>query len=179
LRIPNHYNHPENGFEMDRFELTLREATNDDVPTLVSLLKAAFEEYRDRLDPPSGAHEETIEKVRGVIQSAGAALAYVGETAAGCVFYAPVGRSMDLFRLAVLPAHRQRGVGRALIAYVEARTLAVGITRVRLGVRIALPGNRAYYERLGYRFVEARTHAGYTQPTYVILEKILPEGASQ
>jgi GNAT superfamily N-acetyltransferase len=156
-------------------ELALREATDDDVPTLVALLMAAVEEYRDQLDPPSGAHSESIEKVRGVLQTAGAALAYIGEATAGCVFYAPVGGNIDLFRLAVLPAYRRRGVGQALVAYVEARALALGVPRVRLGVRIALPGNRAYYERMGYRFVEARTHAGYTQPTYVIREKSLKE----
>jgi len=44
---------------------------------------------------------------------------------------------------------------------------------VQLGVRVALPRNRAYYERLGYGFVEARSHDGYSQPTYVFLEKAL------
>ena len=44
---------------------------------------------------------------------------------------------------------------------------------MQLGVRLQLPRNRALYERLGYHFVEARTHAGYAEPTYAILEKVL------
>jgi ribosomal protein S18 acetylase RimI-like enzyme len=84
-----------------------------------------------------------------------------------------MGDYVDLFRLAVLPSHRRRGVGRALVEYVETRALALGIPRVQLGVRMALPVNRGYYERLGYRFLEARAHSGYAEPTYVILEKKL------
>jgi ribosomal protein S18 acetylase RimI-like enzyme len=100
-------------------------------------------------------------------------LAGAGGEVAGCVFYAPMGDYVDLFRLAVLPAYRRRGVGRALVEYVEARARALSIPCVQLGVRVALPGNRAYYERMGYRFLEARTHTGYTEPTYVILQKSL------
>jgi len=58
---------------------------------------------------------------------------------------------------------------------VEARAREQGLQRVRLGVRVALPRQRASYERLGYRLVEARSHPGYEQPTYVILEKDLRE----
>jgi ribosomal protein S18 acetylase RimI-like enzyme len=155
--------------------VTFGEATDADVATLVALLTAAFEEYRGRLDPPSGAHGETEAKLRDTLRGAHAVLARAGDEVAGCVFYAPMGDYIDLFRLAVLPAYRRRGVGRALVEYVEARALAQGIPRVQLGVRIALPHNRAYYEHLGYRFLEARKHAGYAEPTYVILEKHMNE----
>jgi ribosomal protein S18 acetylase RimI-like enzyme len=153
--------------------ITLREATDADVAALVTLLIAAFEEYRGRLDPPSGAHDETEEQLRGTLRGAHAVLARAAGDLVGCVFYASMGDYVDLFRLAVLPAYRRRGVGRALIEYVEGRALALGIPRVQLGVRAALPGNRAYYERMGYRFLEARAHTGYAEPTYVILEKQL------
>jgi predicted N-acetyltransferase YhbS len=154
-------------------DIILREATDDDIPALVAVLKAAFEEYRGRLDPPSGAHAETAAKVRAVLRTAHAVLALAGDQVVGCVFYTPVGDHVDLFRLAVLPAQRRRGIAGALIANVEARAHELGLARVQLGVRVALPGNRAYYERLGYRFVEARAHAGYAEPTFVILEKNL------
>jgi predicted N-acetyltransferase YhbS len=159
-------------------EITLREATNADLPALVAVLKAAFEEYRGQLDPPSGAHAETSAKLREVLRTARAVLALAGDEIVGCVFYTPLGDHVDLFRLAVLPAYRRRGIGRLLIAYVEARVRELGLLRVQLGVRVALPGNRAYYERQGYRFIEARTHAGYVEPTFVILEKLVDERVS-
>jgi ribosomal protein S18 acetylase RimI-like enzyme len=154
-------------------DLTLHEATDADVPSLLAILMAAFEEYRGQLDPPSGAHNETEERLRATLRDTQAVLAGVRGELVGCVFYAPMGDYVDLFRLAVLPTHRRHGIGRALIEYVEKRALALGIACVQLGVRVALPANRAYYERLGYHFLEARAHLGYAQPTYVILEKNL------
>jgi ribosomal protein S18 acetylase RimI-like enzyme len=152
-------------------DIMLREATDADLPPLVAVLKESFEEYRDQLDPPSGAHAESVEKLRNVLRSARAVLAEIDGAIVGCVFYAATGDHVDLFRLAVLPVQRRRGVAHALIAYVEARTRELGLRRVQLGVRVALQRNREYYERLGYHFVEARAHAGYSQPTFVILEK--------
>jgi predicted N-acetyltransferase YhbS len=154
-------------------QLLLREATDADLATLVAVLIAAFEEYRGRLDPPSGAHSESVAKLRKTLRYAHAVLAHSDGEVAGCVFYTPMDQYVDLFRLAVLPVYRRRGVGRALITYVEARALSLGIPRVQLGVRLALPDNRAYYERMGYRFVAAHAHTGYTEPTYMILEKQL------
>jgi predicted N-acetyltransferase YhbS len=153
--------------------VTLRQAADADIPALLAVLKAAFEEYYGCLDPPSGAHDETEERLRETLRDTHAVLARVGGEPVGCVFYAPMGDYVDLFRLAVLPSHRRHGIGRALIEYVEGRASAIGIACVQLGVRVALPGNRAYYERLGYRFLEARAHSGYAEPTYVILEKRL------
>lgn len=154
-------------------EIVLRAATEPDLPVLVEILKAAFEEYRGRLDPPSGAHEETVDKLRPVFQQSNAVLAYVGEDAAGCVFYAPQQEFVDLFRLAVLPEYRRRGVGRALVEYIEAIARDRGIARVRLGVRAALPGNRAYYERLGYRVYGESRRDGYAEPIDLLMEKVL------
>ena len=156
-------------------EITLRAATDADISALVVVLKAAFEEYRGRLDPPSGAHAETAAKLREVLRTSHAVLALAGDEIVGCVFYTPSGDHVDLFRLAVLPEYRRRGIARALIAYVEARARELGLPRVQLGVRTALTGNRAYYERLGYRLLASRMHAGYTEPTFVILEKFLDE----
>ncbi len=45
-------------------EWVLREATPDDADALAALVREAFEEYRDRLRPPSGAHNETGDGLR-------------------------------------------------------------------------------------------------------------------
>ncbi len=74
----------------------------------------------------------------------------------------------------MLPEYRQRGIARHLITHIEAWAREQGLPRLRINVRVAQPQNRAYYERLGYQFVEARAHAGYSEPTFVTLEKTLP-----
>ena len=154
-------------------QLALYDAASAEAPLITSLIQAAFEEYRGQLDPPSSAHEETVAAVRQKLQTARAVLALVGGLPVGCVLYEVNPDHLYFFRLAVLPAYRRQGLARALIDFVEARARERGLQRVRLGVRVALPRQRAYYERLDYRLVEERTHTGYGQPTYVILEKDL------
>ena len=41
----------------------------------------------------------------------------------------------------------------------------------QFSVRLALPRQRAYYERMGYRFLAYGTHAGFTEPTFATFTK--------
>lgn len=151
--------------------IVLREATAADIATLVMLVRTAFEDYRGRLDPPSGAHNETPETLRQALQTGFAALALVNDAAVGCVFYRQEDEHMYLGRLSVLQPFRRYGVGQALMEYVEQRTRALGLPRVQIGVRTALPHLQAYYERLGYHVVRYEAHEGYTVPTTLVMEK--------
>ena len=151
--------------------MVLREATPDDIPTLVALIRTAFEEYRGRLQPPSGAHRETAESIGHYLQQGYAVLALRNDEVIGCVCYHQESEHVYLGRLSVLPSCRQYGVGRALMAYVEQQAQALGVPRLQLGVRVALPYLQAYYERLGYCVVRYEAHEGYTEPTYVVMEK--------
>jgi ribosomal-protein-alanine N-acetyltransferase len=56
--------------------------------------------------------------------------------------------------LGVVEDRRRRGVGRALVAWLEKCALVAGITTIRLEVRAGNAGARAFYRRLGYRDVE-------------------------
>jgi len=160
--------------------ITLRAATEHDIPTIAALILTAFKEYDGAIDPPSGAHKENAENILQKLTAERAVLALLNpdrergdDQAVACVFYRNEGEYMYFGRLAVLPAYRNRGIAALLIEYVEQRTREQGLPRVRLGVRVALPHLRARYERLGYRVIEERRHAGYEQPTYVVMEKIL------
>ena len=151
----------------------LREAVDDDLSAALAVLHAAFEEYRAWLDPPSGVHRETLESLRAYLERGHLTLALLEHGSVGCVLYHAEVDHMYFGRLSVLPAFRGRGIARMLIDHVEACARDLGLPRVRLSVRVAQPHNRAYYERMGYRFIEARSHAGYAQPTFVVLEKAL------
>lgn len=151
--------------------VVVRDATAADVATLVAIVHAAFEEYRGQLDPPSGAHDETAPTLGHLLTIGWAALALVNNEVVGCVFYNRENDHMYLGRLSVLPAYRRYGVGQVLTEYVEHCAQVLKVPRVQLGVRVALPHLQRYYERLGYRVVHYATHAGYTTPTYVVMEK--------
>jgi predicted N-acetyltransferase YhbS len=154
-------------------EIVVRPATLADVPTIVALIHAAFQEYDGAIDPPSGAHNESADKIREKMATDQALLALIAGQPVGCVLYRNEGDYMYFGRLAVLPGYRGRGIAAALIEYVEARARELGLPRVRLGVRVALPRLRARYERLGYRVIEERRHAGYAVTTYVVMEKLM------
>jgi predicted N-acetyltransferase YhbS len=153
--------------------MLLREATAADIPTLVAVVHAAFGEYRDRLEPPSGAHNETPESMQQALHTGWAVLACIHNTVVGCVLFHQESNHLYLGRLSVLPPFRRHGVGRALTEYVEQRARTLGIPCVQLGVRTRLPHLQAYYERLGYRIVRYEAHPGYTVPTSVVMEKWL------
>lgn len=164
---------------METDDIQLLQATVDDIPNLLKVLHAAFEEYRGKLDPPSGAHDETIDTLREKLKTGYAAKALLNTEIVGCVFYEVEGTHIDLSRLSVLPQHRNQGIGGALINYVEEQARRLQVPSVQLGVRLVLPKLMKYYERLGYRVIEYRTHEGYTEPTYVVMEKAVLSGTSQ
>jgi ribosomal protein S18 acetylase RimI-like enzyme len=154
-------------------EISFREATTADAATVAALVREAFREYENRLDPPSSAHRDTPEAVLQRMAGSRVVLAFRKQEPIGCCFYEQKEDHLYFSRLSVAPGCRRRGIGGLLIAYVEARARQNNLFRVRLGVRLALARLRAYYDRLGYRHLEYRKHEGYAEPTYVILEKFL------
>lgn len=154
-------------------QITLSAAVGADAPLLVSLVHAAFEEYRPLLNPPSGAHRETLDTICKKLAEGGAFIAWMGETAVGCVLFEPEADALYLGRLAVLPDYRQCGVARLLVEAVEKQARSLGLPSVTLSVRVQLPRNRAFFERLGYQFTAYNHHDGYTEPTFLTLEKHL------
>ena len=153
----------------------LRQAQTDDAPLLVSILHASFEEYRGQFEPPPGVFRASTDSIRSEMQQGQFIIAYVGENAAGCVYFQPYSDHVYLGHLAVLPAYRKQGVARVLVDHVERQTAALHLPGVQLGVRLVLPHLQAYYTRLGYRLLRYGTHEGFSQPTYAIMEKELPQ----
>ncbi len=151
--------------------LGISEADGTDAPLLLGLMKAAFREYEGVLDPPTGARDETIETVQRRLNAGAAAIASVDGEPVGFAFYEPDDELLYFGRLSVLPEWRNKGVGTALLDYVERCARETGMPGVKLGVRLQLPHLIARYERLGYRISKHMTHAGYAQPTFVYMEK--------
>ena len=121
-------------------DLHLRDATLDDAALITGLVMAGFEEYRETLVPPSGAHSETPEKIRAKLEQGGGIIASLDKTPVGCVVYYPEDVDQLYFgRLSVLPAYRKLGVARALVAAVEEKALANEYPRVSLSVRVGRP----------------------------------------
>jgi ribosomal protein S18 acetylase RimI-like enzyme len=150
---------------------TVRAAHASEAARVAQVIRAAFGEYRGILDPPSGALALDARGVRELMELGGILACESEGRIVACVVHRTHPDHVYLGRLGVLPAFRGRGLAARLVAGVEELALAAGRDRVRLGVRLALPRNRAFFERLGYREVGLDSHAGMTVPTFAWLEK--------
>ncbi|HEX9372886.1 MAG TPA: GNAT family N-acetyltransferase [Roseiflexaceae bacterium] len=152
-------------------DLVLREATEDDLPIIVAIIRAAFAEYEGPPSPPSGVYRDSGERVLKKMESGRAALALLDGEPVGCAVYEPSEGYVYFGRLAVLPSYRHHKIGAALVSYVEERGRQIGMQYVRLGVRSGLPQLREWYELAGYALVEECFMPGFDEPIYVMLEK--------
>jgi GNAT superfamily N-acetyltransferase len=135
----------------------IRLARAHEAPVVHRLMLAAFDEYRAQVYP-SSALGETADDVRRAMEAGGAILAQVGDDAVGSGRFAwrlhdDGRRALAYERLAVLPPWRGRGIGRAMVAWLEDHARHGGAGVVEVTVRSRQPDNRPYYEALGYRIV--------------------------
>lgn len=122
------------------------------------IMREAFAEHAGVLHPPSSVTRETVEDVRRAMQAGGAVLAWEDAQAVGSARFRPEEDALYVGRVAVLPSHRRRGVGRQIMRYMEMLAVERGYRSVRLGVRMQLPANLAFYQRLGYEIMRIVPH---------------------
>jgi ribosomal protein S18 acetylase RimI-like enzyme len=143
--------------------VVLRRATADDVEVIYDLTRAAFDEYRTTLDPPSGVFREDQAFIRTELAANGGVIATLAGVPVGCGRYKlhlDEGY-LDFGRLAVLPEHRGRGTAARMIAWFEELAVQQDLPEVRLGVRLSLPKNLDLYTRLGYEVFAYEERPGY------------------
>ena len=163
----------------DASTMRIRLADDADVEDVHRIMLAAFEGTR-RYDHPSSALRETVDDVRRALASPGtddairrgivAELAgerlgsgrfavqshppvtgaMIAEAAAGHAARRAPGGALFYERLAVLPAHQGRGVGGAMIDWLEALARKLRLEAVETTVRSQQPDNRPYYLARGY-----------------------------
>jgi ribosomal protein S18 acetylase RimI-like enzyme len=153
--------------------IVIREGSKEDCPAVLSLMLAAFAQYRDWLEPESGVFRETAVTLQTKLQNETLLLAYDQDQLVGCLFYKPKGCGLYFGRLSVLPAYQGRGIARQLILAVEHIAHSRSCDFVTLSVRIVLEENIRFFASLGYEIVDTGTHDGYVEPTYYKLKKYL------
>lgn len=154
--------------------VVLRAGTPGDAPAIARTIAAAFEQYRGRLVPESGALAETAEAIAAEFaEGAGAIVAERDGEMVGCAMTRLLEGDLYFGRLAVRPDLRGTGLAKRLIAAVEADARARGLAGVRLGVRIALPANQRLFHSLGYRETGREAHPGFDRPTSINMRKPL------
>jgi tRNA threonylcarbamoyladenosine biosynthesis protein TsaE len=122
--------------------------------TVHEVVHAAFE-ARPPLDPPADALAETREQLEERLARHGGLLARVDGVPAGALVLDPVGSTMYLRRVGVVPAMQHHHVAAALIdAAVEA---AQGYDDLTVVAREELPATVRFWEHQGFREIRRET----------------------
>jgi len=142
-------------------DLVIREARPSEAETVGRLVQAAYAQYESSY--PAGAWKryfEMLGRMDGHFEKAQVLIAEMGGRLAGSVTFYPDGslsgqgewppRWAGMLRLAVLPEHRGRGVGRALVEECIARCRKLGIETLGLHTTEWMDVARGMYERMGF-----------------------------
>ena len=136
-------------------------------------MQAAFEELRPVLQPPSGAHAESVADVERAMAEGGAVLAWDDDQPVGSARYAVYPEHVYVGRVAVLPTHRRRGVATAMMRFLEGLARQAGRHSVEIAARASLPSNVRLYEALGYEVVRVEPHPRGPEMSVVHMRKWL------
>ena len=154
-------------------EIVIRPAAASEAAVLLDVMRRAFAEYRGVLRPESSVFVETPELIAAKLVFGGGFLAFQGQTPVGCIIAEANGDRAYLGRLAVDRSLRRQGLARRLMLAGEDFARARGLGRAEVQVRIALTGNIALFQALGYRETARERHPGWPVPTYLVMEKSL------
>lgn len=152
----------------------IRDALPDDAASLWALQQAAYSPLASFLPSRPTALDENEAFLRHrlelvpcqVVVRVGGELVAAGRIEG----VAPLG---ELKRIAVHPDRQSLGLGRKLVLALEDKARQLGFVRLRAGTRRRLPGNVAFYERLGYRIVAVEPYPAGIDDETVWLEKRL------
>jgi GNAT superfamily N-acetyltransferase len=135
-------------------ELEFRRAGENDAETVRALTHAAYAKWVPvigRRPKPMNADYEHAVRAHLI------ELAYLDGELAGLIELIPAANHLLLENLAVAPAHQRKGIGRRLMARVEALARARGLKTVRLYTNKAFTTNLEFYPKLGYTIEREET----------------------
>jgi N-acetylglutamate synthase-like GNAT family acetyltransferase len=137
----------------------LRPATEADVAAITDLVDAAYGPYVERIGMRPGPMDEDYREVVRYLQVT------VAESEGALVGVLVLGTTPDGFlihNVAVHPAHRGEGLGRALLELAESEARKAGFDSIYLFTHEGLLESRALYERIGYVEYERRPLEGFS-----------------
>ena len=132
---------------------TTRLATPDDAEVVARMLH----DFNVEFDTPTPGVEFLVERCRELIESGEATFVLGGEPplGVGVLFFRPSlwssGLEVYLAELYVVPEHRDRGIGGAIMATAMELARERGGTDMQIGVDEPDVDTRRFYERLGFR----------------------------
>ena len=124
-------------------ELSIRTGALDDIPDVLEL-------WRDAETAPSATDDPDGLSVLIAASPDALLLAECEGIVVGVLIATFDGWRGNMYRLAVLPAHRRRGVARSLVREGERRLRSVGARRITALVAHELDGAEEFWSSVGY-----------------------------
>ncbi|MEU0456188.1 GNAT family N-acetyltransferase [Streptomyces sp. NPDC006129] len=139
----------------------IRPAGTADVPVVEHIIDAAFRPYIERI----GRVPQPMEEDHAANVAAGKVF-LTGAPVVGLVVVEAFADHLFLDTIAVHPTAHGRGVGRRLLAFVDAHARALGLPEVRLYTNALMWENQKIYPKYGYELVERRVDGPYDRVHY-------------
>ena len=152
---------------------TIRVAGPADAAVIADLIRRAFAAQPRPTNPPSSALNETAATITAHLARGGGAVLQRDGLVVGAVLWEVEDDALYISRVSVDPSYRRQGIARALVDEGEREARRRRLPRMTLGVRLELEENRQLFRSCGFEDLEFRRHEGYTEPTWVLMERRL------
>ena len=147
--------------------MIIRPATPNDISQVADIARLAYAPYVTRM----GREPAPMVQDFAEAQRLGRLWVHtVANQVAGYIVAFQNGTSFHLENVAVHPSFAGKGIGKALIQFIETQALEAGCTTVDLYTNIHMTENLTLYPRLGYKETDRRTENGFER---VYFEKSL------
>ena len=137
----------------------LRPATEADVAAIADLVDAAYGPYVERIGMRPGPMDEDY---REVVRNLQVTLAESEGALLGVLVLGTTPDGFLIHNVAVHPAYRGKGFGRALLELAESEARKAGFDSIYRFTHEGLVESRALYERIGYVEYERRPLEGFS-----------------
>lgn len=138
---------------------SFRRARPSDAPAVTALVHEAYRHYVEHTAitprPVTDDYQQVIRDYQVTVAEQDAAIA-------GVIVLRITGEGFLIDNVAVHPAHRGRGLGRALLDLAEGEARRAGFGSVYLYTHEKMTENQALYSRIGYAEYDRRPRDGFS-----------------
>lgn len=140
--------------------MKIRPAAPDDLEAVKACAEAAYEVY------VAAIGQKPAPMVADFAGSMSDGQLFIAEDEAGLggfVVFFPRDDHIHLENVAVMPSSQGKGVGRALVDFVERTALHGGFDRIELYTNVKMTGNLTWYPKLGYQEIGRWQEDGFNR----------------